>query len=86
MLCLLFAGSGAPPAKKHKLYSPKDVSLAVASQYATLQDYSFFDRVHKVLRSQEVYENFIRYCKINQGYFDMKDFNMIMNGVDLSVY
>uniref|UniRef100_A0A1B6LK83 Paired amphipathic helix protein Sin3a n=1 Tax=Graphocephala atropunctata TaxID=36148 RepID=A0A1B6LK83_9HEMI len=50
-----------PPAKKHKLSSSfRDVSLADAAKYGTLTDFAFFDKVRKALRSQEVYDNFLR--------------------------
>ncbi|XP_045457494.1 uncharacterized protein LOC123667697 [Melitaea cinxia] len=56
--------SGAPPAKKARAggSSPalRDVSLAEAAKLATAQDYAFFDRARKALRSQHVYENFLR--------------------------
>ncbi|CAH2083936.1 unnamed protein product [Euphydryas editha] len=56
--------SGAPPPKKARAggSSPalRDVSLAEAAKFATAQDYSFFDRTRKALRSQQVYENFLR--------------------------
>ncbi|CAG2057842.1 unnamed protein product, partial [Timema podura] len=38
----------------------KDVSLAEAYNYGALTDYAFFDKARKALRSQEVYENFVR--------------------------
>ncbi|KAG5894786.1 hypothetical protein JTB14_005222 [Gonioctena quinquepunctata] len=51
----------APPPKKHKLSSTcRDVSLSEASKYGTLNDYAFFDKVRKAVRSQEVYNNFLR--------------------------
>lgn len=50
----------APPAKKHKVTSCRDVTLAEAGKYGTLNDYAFFDKVRKALRSQEVYDNFLR--------------------------
>ncbi|XP_050306229.1 paired amphipathic helix protein Sin3b [Anthonomus grandis grandis] len=51
----------APPPKKHKV-SPafRDVSLSEAGKYGTLNDYAFFDKVRKALRSQEIYNNFLR--------------------------
>lgn len=49
-----------PPTKKHKLSSFKDVSLAEVGKYGTLNDFAFFDKVRKALRSQDVYENFLR--------------------------
>ncbi|XP_064075591.1 paired amphipathic helix protein Sin3a isoform X6 [Vanessa tameamea] len=55
---------GAPPAKKARAggASPalRDVSLADAAKLATAHDYGFFDRARKALRSQHVYENFLR--------------------------
>ncbi|XP_052754275.1 paired amphipathic helix protein Sin3b isoform X2 [Galleria mellonella] len=38
----------------------RDVSLAEAAKVATLQDFNFFDRARKALRSQRVYDNFLR--------------------------
>lgn len=58
---LFILGSvGPPPTKKHKLYAPRDVSHAEAARYGTLAEFGFFDRVHKAVRSQEVYDNFLR--------------------------
>ena len=34
-----------PPAKKHKMASLRDVSLAEAGKYGSLTDYAFFDKV-----------------------------------------
>lgn len=50
----------APPPKKHKMTSCRDVTLAEAGKYGTLNDYAFFDKVRKALRSPEVYNNFLR--------------------------
>lgn len=50
---------GPPPAKKHKACI-RDVTLADAGKFGTLNDYAFFDNVRKALRSQEVYTNFLR--------------------------
>ncbi|KAI4468542.1 sin3b-related [Holotrichia oblita] len=51
----------APPPKKHKLStSCRDVTLAEAGKYCTLSDYAFFDKVRKAVRSQDVYNNFLR--------------------------
>lgn len=36
------------------------MSLAEAGKYGTLNEYAFFDKVRKALRSPEVYENFLR--------------------------
>ncbi|CAH0550046.1 unnamed protein product [Brassicogethes aeneus] len=52
----------APPTKKHKmsLSSCRDVTLSEAGKYGTLNDYAFFDKVRKAVRSPEVYNNFLR--------------------------
>ncbi|XP_048198674.1 paired amphipathic helix protein Sin3b [Perognathus longimembris pacificus] len=50
----------APAKKKMKLRGTKDLSLAAVGKYGTLQEFSFFDKVRRVLKSQEVYENFLR--------------------------
>ncbi|XP_014680684.1 PREDICTED: paired amphipathic helix protein Sin3a-like isoform X2 [Priapulus caudatus] len=52
--------STGPPPKKPKMGALKDVSLAEAGKYGTLNEYAFFDKVRKALRSQDVYENFLR--------------------------
>ncbi|XP_075219291.1 paired amphipathic helix protein Sin3a-like isoform X2 [Lycorma delicatula] len=51
-----------PPAKKHKVttLSFRDVTPAEAGKYGSLNDYAFFDKVHRSLKNQEVYENFLR--------------------------
>lgn len=38
----------APPPKKHKVSSCRDVTLAEAAKYGTLNDYAFFDKVHYI--------------------------------------
>lgn len=50
---------GPSPPKRHKPIC-RDVSLAEASKYGSLNDYAFFDKVRKALRSPEVYDNFLR--------------------------
>lgn len=40
--------------------SLRDVTLAEAGKYASLNDYAFFDKVRRVLKSPDVYENFLR--------------------------
>jgi len=35
-----------PPTKKHKMASLRDVSLAEAGKYGSLNDYAFFDKVN----------------------------------------
>ncbi|XP_006877178.1 PREDICTED: paired amphipathic helix protein Sin3b [Chrysochloris asiatica] len=49
-----------PAKKKMKLRGTKDLSIAAVGKYGTLQEFSFFDKVRRVLKSQEVYENFLR--------------------------
>ncbi|KAM3955612.1 LOW QUALITY PROTEIN: SIN3 transcription regulator family member A [Aphomia sociella] len=49
-----------PPAKKSRPCSGRDLSLAEAAKLATLHDFNFFDRARKALRSQRVYDNFLR--------------------------
>lgn len=56
----LHRGADGPPSKKHKGPSIRDVTLAEAGKHGSLSDYAFFDKVRKALRSQEVYENFLR--------------------------
>lgn len=52
---------GPPPPKKHKVANQtRDASIGDVSKHGTLNDYAFFDKVRKALRSQEVYENFLR--------------------------
>ena len=36
---------GPPPAKKHKVTSVRDISIAEAGKYGSLNDYAFFDKV-----------------------------------------
>lgn len=50
----------APPPKKHKISSCRDVTLAEAGKYGLLNEYAFFDKVRKAVRSPEVYSNFLR--------------------------
>ncbi|KAL3288830.1 hypothetical protein HHI36_003278 [Cryptolaemus montrouzieri] len=50
----------APPPKKHKISSCRDVTLAEAGKYGTLNDYAFFDKVRKAVKSQEGYTSFLR--------------------------
>ncbi|XP_048001853.1 LOW QUALITY PROTEIN: paired amphipathic helix protein Sin3a [Leguminivora glycinivorella] len=56
---------GLPPPKKPRISSltggmVRDVSYAEAAKYGTQQEYNFFDRARRALRSQEVYDNFLR--------------------------
>lgn len=62
---LLPAAVGGPPPKKSRvcgLTGPtvRDVSYAEASKLATVHEFNFFDRAKKALRSQHVYDNFLR--------------------------
>lgn len=54
------AGGGAGGGAGAGAGALRDVSYAEAAKLATAQDYSFFDRVRKALRSQHVYDNFLR--------------------------
>ncbi|XP_077996855.1 paired amphipathic helix protein Sin3a-like isoform X2 [Glandiceps talaboti] len=45
---------------KKKSRSIKDPSLSESSKHGSLSEFSFFDKVRKALKSQEVYENFLR--------------------------
>lgn len=49
-----------PPQKKQKTGTLKDISLAEAGRYGTLNEFAFFDKVRKALKYPEVYENFLR--------------------------
>lgn len=50
---------GPSPPKRYKPIC-RDVTLAEASKFGSLNDYAFFDKVRKALRSPDVYENFLR--------------------------
>lgn len=54
------SGGQQPPTKKPRTGILKDISLAEAGRYGTLNEFAFFDKVRKALRHQEVYENFLR--------------------------
>ncbi|KAK9880590.1 hypothetical protein WA026_011830 [Henosepilachna vigintioctopunctata] len=49
-----------PPIKKHKMSSFRDVTLVEAGKYGTLNDYAFFDKVRKAVRTQDAYNSFLR--------------------------
>lgn len=50
---------GPSPPKRYKpIY--RDVTLAEASKFGSLNDFAFFDKVRKALRNPEVYDNFLR--------------------------
>ncbi|KAK4337070.1 hypothetical protein RND71_043700 [Anisodus tanguticus] len=46
------------PNKKPKMTSLRDVSFAEASKYASLNEYSFFDKVRKALKTEYEVENY----------------------------
>lgn len=50
---------GPSPPKRHKPIC-RDVTLAEAGKFGSLNDFAFFDKVRKALRSPEVYDNFLR--------------------------
>lgn len=50
---------GPSPPKRHKPIC-RDITLSEASKFGSLNDYAFFDKVRKALRSPEVYDNFLR--------------------------
>ncbi|XP_067943768.1 paired amphipathic helix protein Sin3a-like isoform X2 [Watersipora subatra] len=55
--------AGMPPSKKSKLSGSggnKDLSLGESAKYGSLSEYAIFDKVRKLMRSQEVYDNFLR--------------------------
>ncbi|KPJ05860.1 Paired amphipathic helix protein Sin3a [Papilio xuthus] len=62
-------GAGGVPALR-------DVSYAEAAKLATAQDYSFFDRARKALRSQQVYDNFLRYATPHAPSLRMQNCNV----------
>ncbi|XP_053558867.1 paired amphipathic helix protein Sin3b [Bombina bombina] len=57
---LLLRPMSCPSKKKIKMRKSKDHSVASVGKYGTLQEFSFFNKVRRVLKSQEVYENFLR--------------------------
>ncbi|GFT09089.1 paired amphipathic helix protein Sin3a [Trichonephila clavipes] len=69
----------SPPIKKPKMTSLKDVTLTEAGKYGSLNEYAFFDKVRKALKSQEVYENFLR-CLIiyNQELISRSDLVLVV--------
>ncbi|KAF6734870.1 Paired amphipathic helix protein Sin3b [Oryzias melastigma] len=46
--------------KKMKYSCTKDQSFAAAGKHGVLREFSFFDKVRRLFKSQEVYENFLR--------------------------
>ncbi|KAJ1085601.1 hypothetical protein NDU88_005731 [Pleurodeles waltl] len=57
---LLLRPVTCPAKKKMKLRGSKDPSVSGVGKYGTLQEFAFFDKVRRALKSQEVYENFLR--------------------------
>ncbi|ELT88117.1 hypothetical protein CAPTEDRAFT_177539 [Capitella teleta] len=49
-----------PPSKKLKPSVLKDITLAEAGKYGSLNEYAYFDKVRKALRNENVYRNFLR--------------------------
>uniref|UniRef100_A0A671YR07 Paired amphipathic helix protein Sin3b n=1 Tax=Sparus aurata TaxID=8175 RepID=A0A671YR07_SPAAU len=47
-------------AKKMKYSCTKDQSFASVGKHGVLREFSFFDKVRRLFKSQEVYENFLR--------------------------
>ena len=54
------SGVSHPPPKKQKTDGLRDVTLAEAGKFGSLNEFAFFDKVRKALRSPEVYDNFLR--------------------------
>ncbi|XP_040564343.1 paired amphipathic helix protein Sin3a isoform X2 [Lepeophtheirus salmonis] len=54
------SGISYPAPKKPKIGVLRDVSLAEAGKFGTLNEFAFFDKVRKALRNTTVYENFLR--------------------------
>ncbi|MFT7818927.1 paired amphipathic helix protein Sin3b [Arapaima gigas] len=46
--------------KKMKLSCSKDQSFAAVGKHGVLREFTFFDKVRRLFKSQEVYENFLR--------------------------
>lgn len=44
-----YSSGGPPPLKKPKVASMRDVTIAEAGKYGTLNDYAFFDKVSNIL-------------------------------------
>ncbi|XP_056585636.1 paired amphipathic helix protein Sin3b isoform X2 [Triplophysa dalaica] len=49
-----------PLLKKMKYSCSKDPSFASVGKHGVLREFTFFDKVRRLLKSQEVYENFLR--------------------------
>uniref|UniRef100_A0A8D0CZC5 Paired amphipathic helix protein Sin3b n=1 Tax=Sander lucioperca TaxID=283035 RepID=A0A8D0CZC5_SANLU len=50
----------SPLLKKMKYSCTKDQSFASVGKHGVLREFSFFDKVRRLFKSQEVYENFLR--------------------------
>ncbi|CAG7726194.1 unnamed protein product [Allacma fusca] len=46
--------------KKFRMSSFKDISLAEAGKYGSLNEFAFFDKVRQLLKAPDIYENFLR--------------------------
>lgn len=70
----------SPPIKKPKMTSLKDVTLSEATKYGSLTEFAFFDKVRKTLRSQDVYDNFLRCIVIyNQELISRSDLVLLVS-------
>ncbi|MGH0163079.1 UNVERIFIED_CONTAM: hypothetical protein FKN15_073814 [Acipenser sinensis] len=49
-----------PPVKKKMKLCTKEQSCASAGKHGVLREFTFFDKVRRLFKSQEVYENFLR--------------------------
>lgn len=50
---------GPLPPKRHKPIC-RDITVAEAAKYGSLNDFAFFDKVRKAMRNPDVYDNFLR--------------------------
>lgn len=48
------------PSKRLKMTSIRDVPMSEAAKYGSLNDFAFFDKVRKAVRSQDIYDSFLR--------------------------
>lgn len=58
-----YSGSNAgyaSPSKRLKMTSIRDVPMSEAAKYGSLNDFAFFDKVRKAVRSQDIYDSFLR--------------------------
>lgn len=52
--------SHPPSGKRPKSGFLRDISIAEASKFGTLNEFAFFDKVRRALKSPEIYDNFLR--------------------------